>query len=68
MRKISYVVAALATIAIGLPSIASAEDMKPGMTREGMKDHRRMHHHMYMDTRPHYHHHMMKKDMMKKEM
>jgi hypothetical protein len=72
MKKISYVVAALATIAIGVPSLASAEDMKPGMTKEGMKDggltHRRMHHHMYMDTRPHYHHHMMKKNMMKKEM
>jgi hypothetical protein len=72
MKKISYVVAALATLAIGVPSIASAEDMKPGMTREGMKDgsrmHRRVHHHMYMDTRPHYHHHTMKKGMMKHEL
>ena len=53
MKKISYVLAALATIAIAVPSIASAED-KP-MMKEGMTHH---HHH--------HHHHMMKK-MMKKD-
>jgi hypothetical protein len=53
MKKISYVLAALATIAIAAPSIASAED-KP-MMKEGM-----MHHHH------HHHHHTMKK-MMKKD-
>jgi len=66
MKKIVYGLAALATIAIVVPSIASAEDMKPGM-KEG-KDagmmHRHRHHHMYMRQD----HHMMKKDMMKKEM
>jgi hypothetical protein len=57
MKKISYVLAALATIAIAAPSIASAED-KP-MMKEGM-DKPMMHHHH------HHHHHMMKK-MMKKD-
>ena len=40
MKKISYVLAALATIAIAVPSIASAEDkpmMKEGMKGEGME-------------------------------
>jgi len=55
MNKISYVLAALATLAIAVPSIASAED-KP-MTKEGMSK-PMMHHH---------HHHHMKKMMMKKE-
>jgi hypothetical protein len=56
MKKISYVLAALATIAIAVPSIASAEDkpMKEGMGKP------MMHHHH------HHHHHMMKK-MMKKD-
>jgi hypothetical protein len=55
MNKISYVLAALATLAITVPSIASAED-KP-MMKEGMSK-PMMHHH---------HHHHMKKMMMKKE-
>jgi hypothetical protein len=55
MNKISYVLAALATLAIAVPSIASAED-KP-MMKEGMSK-PMMHHH---------HHHHMKKMMMKKE-
>ncbi len=54
MKKISYVLAALAALAIAVPSIASAED-KP-MMKEGMKP--MMHHH-------HHHHHM--KKMMRKE-
>ena len=53
MKKISYVLAALATLAITVPSIASAED-KPMMAKP------MMHHHH------HHHHHMMKK-MMKKD-
>ena len=72
MRKISCVMAALATIAIAVPSITSAEEMKPGMTKQGMTDggrtYRHHHHHMYMNARPYYHHHMMKRDMMKNEM
>jgi hypothetical protein len=54
MKKISYVLAALATIAIAAPAVA--ED-KP-MMKEGM--HEGMHHgHMHrgMETRRHYHHH-----------
>jgi hypothetical protein len=61
MKKFSYVLAALTTIAIAVPSIASAED-KP-MMKEGMKDDMAkpmMHHH-------HHHHHQMKK-MMKEGM
>lgn len=67
MKKITYSLVALATIAIGVPSIANAEDMKPGMMKED-KDagmgHR--HRHYHMETR--HSHHMMKKDMMKKDM
>ena len=61
MKKISYVLAALATIAIAIPSIASAEDkpmMKEGMKSDGMAK-PMMHHHR--------HHHHMKKMMMKKD-
>jgi len=58
MKKISYVLVALATIAIAMPSIASAED-KP-MMKEGMAK-PMMHHHHY-----HHHHHM--KKMMKEGM
>jgi hypothetical protein len=60
MKKISYVLAALATIAIAVPSIASAEDkpmMKEGMKGDGMA--KPMMHHR------HHHHHM--KKMMKRE-
>jgi Ni/Co efflux regulator RcnB len=62
MKKVVFGLAALVTIAIALPSIASAEDMKEGM-KEG-----KMHHHMskrhHEPMREHHHHHdMMKKDM-----
>ena len=63
MKKISYVLAALATIAIAVPSIASAEDkpmMKDGMKEEGMKK-PMMHHHRH-------HHDHMKKTMKKEGM
>jgi hypothetical protein len=56
MNKISYVLAALATLAIAVPSIASAED-KP-MMKEGMSKPMMHHHH---------HHMMMKKKMMMKK-
>jgi hypothetical protein len=62
MKKFSYVLAAMATIAIAVPSIASAEDkpmMKEGMKGEGMEK-PMMHHH-------HHHRHHMKK-MMKEGM
>jgi Spy/CpxP family protein refolding chaperone len=65
MTKFSYVLAALAVTALTVPSIASAEDAKPGMMKEGM--HKEMHgkpmmvvHHHHHH---HYHHHMMKKEM-----
>ena len=62
MKKFSYVLAALATIAIAVPSIASAEEkpmMKEGMTGEGMGKPVMRHHH-------HHRHHMRK--MMKEGM
>jgi hypothetical protein len=63
MKKISYVLAALATIAIAAPAVA--ED-KP-MMREGM--HEGMHHHMdhRMDMHHHHHHHSMLRHMMRRE-
>ena len=62
MKKIMYGLAALAIIAIAMPSIARAEDMKEGM-KEG-----KTHHHMPLRHHEpvrghHHHHHMMKKDM-----
>jgi hypothetical protein len=71
MRKISYVMAALATIAIAVPSIANAEEMKSGRMKQRMTDGGwtyRHHHHMYLSARPYDHHYMMKRDMMKNEM
>jgi len=61
MKKLCYVLAALATVSIALPSVANAQD-KP-MMKEGMHK-PMMHHHMHH----HYHHHMMKKPMMEKSM
>jgi hypothetical protein len=60
MKKVSYVLAALATIAIAAPAIAQD---KPMMKEGGM--HHRMHHKMMM----HHHGRMMhhKKMMMKKD-
>jgi hypothetical protein len=63
MKKISYVLAALATIVFAVP--ASAQD-KP-MMKEGMGDKPMMHHHVHMHMHHHYHHHMMKKPMMDKK-
>jgi hypothetical protein len=60
MKNISYVLAALATIAIAAPAVAQD---KP-MMKEGMGDKPMMHHHVHH----HYHHHMMKKPMMDKKM
>ena len=60
MKNISYVLAALATIAIAVPAVAQD---KP-MMKEGMGDKPVMHHHVHH----HYHHHMMKKPMMDKKM
>jgi hypothetical protein len=55
MKKISYVLAALATIAIAAP--AAAQD-KP-MMKEGMGEKPMMHHHMRLThVHHHYHHHM----------
>jgi hypothetical protein len=62
MKKISCVLAALATIVIAAPAVA--ED-KP-MMREGM--HEGMHHHMdhRMEMHHHHHHHMLR-HMMRRE-
>ena len=59
MKRISYVLAALATIAIAAPAVAQD---KP-MMREGM--HQGMHHRMEMHNY-HHHHHMMR-HMMRRE-
>jgi Ni/Co efflux regulator RcnB len=64
MKKLSYVLAALAAVAFAIPSIASAEDAKPGM-KEGMHKEGMMHGDkpmMSMHHR-HHHHHMMKRGM-----
>jgi hypothetical protein len=65
MKKFSYVLAALAAVSFALPSIASAEDAKPGMKKEGMHKEAGMHHdkHMMMRHPPRHHHHMMEKHM-----
>jgi len=60
MKKLSYVLAALATIAIAAPAVAQEKAMdKPMM-------HHHMHHHMHMHH--HYHHHHMMKPTMDKKM
>ena len=64
MRKISYVLAALAAISMTVPAVAQDKTMaqdKP-MMKEGMdkpKMHRHVHHHVHH----HYHHHMAKQPM-----
>lgn len=67
MTKFSYVLAALAVTALTVPSIASAEDAKPGMAKEDMHKEGMMHHKHMMVVHHHHHHHhyhhMMKKDM-----
>lgn len=66
MKKISYVLAALATIAIAAPAVAQDKPMmKEGMGEKPMT-HEHMHHHMHVThVHHHYHHHMstMKKPM-----
>jgi hypothetical protein len=62
MRKISYVLAALAAIAVAVPAVAQDKPMKQDkpMMKEGMekpKMHRHVHHHV------HHHHHMAKQPM-----
>jgi Ni/Co efflux regulator RcnB len=59
MKKISYVLAALATIAIAAPSIASAEDK---MMDKGEGMHKTMHHKMMHHKMMHHKKMMMKKD------
>ena len=70
MKKICCVLAAMATIALVAPSIASAQDkpmMKEGMIQDGMKKpmmHHRMSHKMMKRHKMMRHHHkMMKKEM-----
>jgi hypothetical protein len=60
MKKISYVLAALATIAIAAPAVAQERPMM----REGM------HHHMDrgMEMHHHHHHHHMMRHMMREGM
>jgi Ni/Co efflux regulator RcnB len=60
MKKISYVLAALATIAIAAPSIASAEDKM--MDKGDMGMHKTTHHKMMHHKMMHHKKMMMKKD------
>jgi hypothetical protein len=67
MKKISYVLAALATIALAAPAVAQDKPMKEGMDKPMMKEgmdkpmmHKRHHHH--------HHHHTMKQPMTDKKM
>jgi hypothetical protein len=64
MKKVSYVLAALAAITIAVPAVAQD---KPMMNEGGM--HHRMHHRMMHHRAPMMHHGMMhhKKMMMKKD-
>jgi len=64
MKKISYVLAALATIAIAAPAVAQD---KP-MMKEAMGEKPMMHHHKHMHHHIHMHHHHMMKPMMDKKM
>jgi hypothetical protein len=61
MKKISYVLAAMATIAIAAPAVAQD---KPMMDKGGMGMHHSMHHKMMMHHKMRMMHHkkMMKKD------
>jgi hypothetical protein len=59
MKKISYVLAALATIAIAAPAVAQDKAMEKPMDKPMMHHH--THHHVHM-------HHHMKKPMMDKKM
>jgi hypothetical protein len=64
MKKISLVLAALATIAIAVPAVAQDKPMmKDGMHR-GMG----MHHHMHKGMMMHRHRHHMMRPMMKHDM
>jgi hypothetical protein len=58
MKKISYVLAALATIAIAAPAVAQDKAMEKPMDKPMMHHH--THHHVHM--------HHMKKPMMDKKM
>ena len=72
MKKVSFVLAALATVAVASPAFAQDKPMmKEGMDKPMMKEgmdkpmmHKPMHHHHHH----HHHHHTMEKPMMDKKM
>jgi Ni/Co efflux regulator RcnB len=66
MKKLTVVLAALASLAVAAPTIASAEGMHKGM-HHGMMHRGMMHRHMHRDMMMHRHHHGMMHHMMKKE-
>ena len=60
MKKFSYVLAALVAVAFAVPSIASAEDAKPGMMKEGThKEGMKNGDKPMMVIHHHHHHHAM---------
>jgi hypothetical protein len=65
MRKLSYVLAAMAMVSLAAPAVAQD---KP-MAKEGMEKPMVHHHHMHVHhVHHHHHHHMMAKPMMEKKM
>ncbi|THD45515.1 MAG: hypothetical protein E8A46_28730 [Bradyrhizobium sp.] len=64
MKKLSFVLAALATMAVAAPAVAQYKPMmqdKP-MMKEGMEK-PKMHRHVQHHVHHHYHHHMAKQPM-----
>jgi hypothetical protein len=61
MKRISYVLAALATIAIAAPAVAKDKPMMRGGMHEGR------HHHMDRTEMHHHHHNHMLRHMMRRE-
>jgi hypothetical protein len=73
MKKISCVLAALATIAIAAPAVAQGKAMDKPTMHHRTHHQMHMHHHMMKNMHMHHHHmpmhhHMMKKPMMDKKM
>jgi hypothetical protein len=62
MKKISYVLAALATIAFAAPAVAQDKPMMKGGMHEGMGMHRGHHKMMMRHKMRHMRHHMMKRE------
>jgi hypothetical protein len=67
MKKISYVLAALATIAVAAPALAQEKPMMHRGMHHGMGMHRGMHHGMGRDRMMMHRHHHGMRHMMRRE-